>query len=107
MTEIAPDLLKAATTMAGLLIVYLGGLVARVEGMDESKKSIVGPTYRRRWTLAFVGILAASLAAVLCILSHALNSDLAADIAAVLLAGAFFAAIGAVFIIYGHLHDRF
>jgi Kef-type K+ transport system membrane component KefB len=105
MTEIARDMLAASTTLAGLLIVFLGGLVARYEGLDEKQKRIIGPTFRWRGTLAFIGFLAASSSAVMCIISHALSSDLAADVAAVLLGGALVAVIWAAILVYGQLHD--
>jgi len=106
MTEIARDMLAASTTLAGLLIVFLGGLVARYEGLDEEQKRIIGPIYRRRGTLAFIGFLAASSSAVMCTVSHALSSDLAADVAAMLLIGAFAAVVWAAILVYGQLYDR-
>jgi hypothetical protein len=56
--------------------------------------------------LAFVGFLAASASAGMSILSHAMESDIAADLAAVLLAGAFVAVVCAAILVYGQLHDR-
>jgi Kef-type K+ transport system membrane component KefB len=99
-------MLAAASTLAGLLIVFLGGIVARYEGMDEEMKRVLGTAYRRRGTLAFVGFLAASSSAGMSILSHAMESDVAADLAAVFLAGAFVSVVCAAILVYWQLHDR-
>ena len=105
MQEIARDMLAAASTLTGLLIVFLGGIVARYESMDDEKKRIFRRSYRLRGTLAFIGFLAASSSAGMSILSHAIGSDLEADIAAILLATAFALMIWAAILVYAHLHD--
>lgn len=104
MSEIARDILAAATTLAGLLIVFLGGIVVRYEGLDETQRKAIGTAYRQRGTMAFLGFLSASVSAGLCILSHATGSDLAAELAAVLMVLAFAAVIAAAVLVYGQLY---
>lgn len=104
MIEIVHDIMAAATTLAGLLIVFLGGIVARYEGLDEKQRKAVGPAYRKRGALAFTGFLAASCSAGISILAHALANNTLAELAAALLILAFVAIISAAILVYAQLY---
>lgn len=104
MIEIVHDIMAAATTLAGLLIVFLGGIVARYEGLDAAQRKDIGPTYRKRGALAFLGFLSASFSAALSVFAHAFASSTLADAAAVLLICAFAAVISAAVLVYTQLY---
>jgi hypothetical protein len=106
MGELAHEILSAATTLSGLLLIFLGGLVSRYESMPPDRRSELGPTYRRRGFLAFAGFLAACSAAVLAILSLYTGSNLLADIATVLLSIAFVILVFAAVLVAIQLLDR-
>ena len=57
------QLFSGGTALAGLVLVFLGGILTAYDTYDATAQVIVGPKYRRRAWLGFWGFLSALLAA--------------------------------------------
>jgi hypothetical protein len=56
-------LFAGGTALAGLVLVFLGGILTAYDSYETEDKSAVAATYKRRAWLAFAGFLFALLAA--------------------------------------------
>ena len=86
---IAGDVLAGSTALAGLLLVYLGGLAAGYAGYETTQQPAVRPSFRRRAWFGFVGLAVSILAAGLALAAKWAALDCMAAASAFLLLVAF------------------
>ena len=68
--DMAEQILTAATAFAGLLLVFIGNVVAGYEGYHAEAQSDVRAKYQRRGWFAFVAFALALTAALLALLTN-------------------------------------
>lgn len=97
-TEVAGDVLQAATALGGLLLVFIGAVAAGFDSYDKASQASVRAKYQRRGWLAFVGFFLALVSAGLALAGKwATNSCLV--IGAVVCLGFAFVAVTAAALI--------
>jgi hypothetical protein len=74
MHDLAGDLVGAATTLAGLMLVFLGGLYNSLHGQDAAARASNLPVYRRRAFATFGAFMVAVLSTLIAIIAHAAES---------------------------------
>lgn len=57
-------LFSGATALAGLILVFLGGIINAYEAYDPVEKKAVKKKFRRRALISFIGFLSAILSAL-------------------------------------------
>ena|SRR5579864_5953440 len=62
--DLAGDLFTGGTALAGLVLVFLGGIVSAYDSFSREDKPFVRDRYRRNGALALGGFLASLLAAI-------------------------------------------
>jgi hypothetical protein len=76
--NLAGDVIAAGTALAGLILVYLGSVVAGYERFDKPQQPSVRPIYQRRAWFAVAGIVFSIGASGTAVLGEWLaNSDMA------------------------------
>jgi len=65
MIDLAGDIAAAGTALAGLLLVFLGTLIASYDAFDPASQPAVRGKFRRRGWLGFTGFVLALAAAAL------------------------------------------
>lgn len=106
MSAIIGDVFGAATTLAGLLLVFMGGLVGAYQQLDPARRQAVGGSFRRRGILGLIGFLAACASAAAAILAHAGMGMFFANLAVAFLLVSFAALISSAIVIFRILFDR-
>ena len=91
------EVVSAATALAGLVLIYLGSLVAGYEGYQPTERKSVRKKYQRRAWFAFAALLPALIAALLGVLGKWLPCEWVADAAVLMLFAAFVAAAATAF----------
>jgi hypothetical protein len=66
---LAGDLFTGGTALAGLILVFLGGILSAYDSFPAEDKNFVRHRYRRNGTLALGGFLAALVAAILALIA--------------------------------------
>lgn len=92
--SIAGEIVGASTALAGLILVYLGGLAASYASYQPQERKSVKASHQKRAWIAFSGLALALLAAALGLLGKWLPSEAMADVGAVLLFVAFAFGLG-------------
>lgn len=87
--SIAGESVASATALAGLILVYLGSLVASYEGFQPQERRAVKSGFQRRAWVAFVGLIISLFAALLGVLGKWLPNECVADVSTVMLLLAF------------------
>lgn len=82
---VAGEVVTAATALAGLILVYLGGLATAYGTFEATEKKSVKGRYQKRAWLAFVGLSFALVAAVLGVIGKWTQSGCIANASVVLL----------------------
>jgi len=82
---VAGEVAGAGTALAGLILVYLGALVAGFETFQPQERKANKPRYLKRAWIAFVGVILALLSALLGIAGKLFQSACPADAGVVLL----------------------
>ena len=72
--DIAAQLFSGAASLAGMVLVFLGFVVAHYESFDKLGKAVVKGKYKSRAILAFWGFISALIAATLGLFSNWLIS---------------------------------
>lgn len=85
MHELAGDLVGAATTLAALMLEFLGGLYNSLHNQDDATRAANRPIYRRRAQTSFGAFLLAVFSTILAIMGHAAESAPLTAVAAALL----------------------
>lgn len=62
---VAGEVVGAGTALAGLILVYLGALVAGFESFQPQEQKVNKPRFLKRAWLAFVGIILSLISALL------------------------------------------
>ena len=83
--SVVSEVVGAATALAGLILVYLGSLVASFASFAPQEKRSVRAKHQRRAWLAFAARLLSLLAALLGVLAKWLPCEWVADTAVILL----------------------
>jgi hypothetical protein len=73
-TEIGGDVVAAAGAVAGLMLVYMGGLSTGYGAFQPQEKKSVRASYRQRMWFAFVGLVLNSAAIPFGLAAKALDS---------------------------------
>jgi peptidoglycan/LPS O-acetylase OafA/YrhL len=87
--NVTGDIVAAATALAGLTLVFLGGIATSFDQYDKQQQATVRGGYQRRAWFAFAGFALALLSAVVALVAKGLNNECGALIAAALLLLAF------------------
>jgi peptidoglycan/LPS O-acetylase OafA/YrhL len=87
--NVAGDLVAAATALAGLTLVFLGGIATSFDQYDKQQQTTVRGGYQRRAWFAFAGFVLALLSAAVAVVAKWANNECTALVAAVLLLLAF------------------
>ena len=69
-TEIVKQVFAGSTALAGLVLVFLGGVLTAYETYDAEQKSTIRGRFKRRAWIAFSGFVAALTSASLSLLFH-------------------------------------
>lgn len=92
--SIAGEAVAAATALAGLILVYLGGLTSSYSSYQPQERKSVVSSYQKRGWIAFVGLVLALLAAALGVIGKWLPNECVADVATGFLLVAFLWGVG-------------
>jgi len=84
-SNIAGDVIAAATALAGLILVYLGGIANGYARYDTTQRHAVKSSYQKRAWFAFVGFVLAILSAGLALIGVWFDIDCLTALAAVIL----------------------
>ena len=87
--SVAGDLVAAATALAGLVLVFLGGIATSFDRYDKQQQASVRGSYQRRAWFAFVGFVLALSSAALALAARGFSNACVAVTAAALLMFAF------------------
>jgi phosphate/sulfate permease len=71
------------TTLAGLMLVFLGGVLTGYDSYDTAQKKAVRDKYKRRARLTLIGFSAALLSAALALLADWVDSPMVPPVAVV------------------------
>ena len=85
MSELAGDLVSASTTLAALVLVFLGGLFNSLESQGEVAREANLPVYRRRAQATFCAFVLSVISVIVAIIAHATQSTALTLLAAALL----------------------
>jgi hypothetical protein len=82
-------LFSGGTALAGLILVFLGGVLSGYESYDAVAKNAVRPRYKRRAKVGLAGFILAMSSAVLAFAANWLLSAFLIPLSIVCLAGSF------------------
>lgn len=85
--ELASDVIAGSTTFAGLIIVYVGSVATAYSAYESEAQGAVKARFRRRATLAGIGVGVAALAAATAILGKWASCNAAVAVSVFLLLG--------------------
>jgi hypothetical protein len=88
-SSIASDVITASTALAGLLLVFLGGLVSAYQSYDAEQQPSVRAGYRGKAWFAFAGFLFALLSGALAFIGKIWGEAAVVAVAIAMLGAAF------------------
>lgn len=83
--SITSEIVTSATALAGLVLVYLGGLANSFGSFEATERRAASSRFQRRAWVAFAGLILALVTAALGVLGKWLPNECIADSATVLL----------------------